>query len=97
MSWTASQLKRYDDEVVFQVGQFVEIDLPEIPIEDRECTWGVITGIITKYPLSPQLRKILYEIKLAGLYIKKSKRIFKGLKGELHCPAKCLTMKEIDA
>jgi len=93
MSWGPSDLKKYDNEVQFQVGQFVEIDLPEVPIEDRECTWGVVIGIMTRFPLSNNLRKIVYYVKLAGLYIKKSKRRFKGFGGEIHCEAKYLATK----
>ncbi len=94
MAWNPSDLKRYADEVKFHVGQFVEIDLEEVPVEERDCTWGLIVGIMTRFPLTPHVRQVVYCIKLAGCYIKKKKRMLGGLKGELRCDGKRLTLKE---
>ena len=93
MPWCPDDLVRYDKEVPFQVGQFVEIDLPMVPVEDRECTWGVITGIRTRFPLDSHMRSVVYIIKLAGLYIKKDRRAWKGLRGRIDCGAQHLTLK----
>ena len=94
MPWCPDDLERYEKEVPFQVGQFVEIDLPDVPVEDRDCTWGVIIGIRTRFPLDSHMRTVTYGIKLAGLYIKRDKWMWKGLRGRIDCSAQHLTLKE---
>lgn len=79
MAWTPEMLKRY--EAKFTVGQFVDLDIPEIPPEQRDTTWGIIVDVHTRFPLSPEYRRICYTIKLAANYIKKEFMILKGLRG----------------
>jgi len=90
MAWNKEDLIEYDDEVMFQVGQFVDVDLPEIPVENRDCTWGVIIAIRTRFPLSPEFRSIYYTVKFAGDYIIKEKRLLGGIKGQIQCLGKNL-------
>ena len=66
----------YTDIVKFQVGQRIKVDIKEIPIKDRDTTTGVIIGIRTRFPATPNFREILYEVLFdnKGNYIKKGHR-----------------------
>ena len=80
MSWNKKDFKEYNNEVKFQVGQMVEVDIPTIPIEDRDQTKGLIIAINTKFPLSKELREIIYTVRLIGNYAKK--KFFQHIKGD---------------
>lgn len=71
----------FDSEVKLQVGQRVEIDLPEVPVEERDVTTGIIVGISVRFPTTPKLRYISYEVRFdrKGNYIKKEYRLVGGL------------------
>ena len=81
MTKLSSKIAAYDDEVLFQVGQRVIVDMPEVPKEARADTHGVIRQIRTKFPASPKLRRITYTVDLDGKgnYFKKSHRFLGGL------------------
>lgn len=78
----------YSKEVKFQVGQRVELDLKEVPVEERETTTGIITKIDTHFPSTPKHRKIFYTIRFDGKgnYIKKEyQRVAGGIGFEFTC------------
>jgi len=70
----------FENEVKFQVGQRVEMDLPEIPIEERDVTTGIIIKIYTKFFASPELRRVFYLVRFDNRsnYVKKEFRYCGG-------------------
>lgn len=58
--------KDFTDEVKFQVGQRVHVEIEEIPIEERDVTTGIIIGIQTNFHAAPILRKIKYVVRFDG-------------------------------
>ncbi len=61
----------YAHEIKFQVGQRVRVDIPEIPPEETNCKTGLITGIKTRFPRSPDLRQHYYMVRFDTGVIKK--------------------------
>ena len=56
-------IKSYTHEIKYQVGQRVRVDIPEIPPEQTNCKTGVVTGIKTRFPKSPELRQHSYTVR----------------------------------
>jgi len=73
------KIEDYSNKVKLQVGQRVELDLPEVPVEDRDVTTGVIERISTMFTLTSSHRKIIYTMRFDGNgnYIKEDRRITK--------------------
>jgi len=70
----------FSDEVLFKVGQRVHIDLPDIPIEQRDVTTGVIIKMDTHFPTTPKHRKIRVTVRIdRGNYIKEEFRVSGGI------------------
>lgn len=87
----------YTDMIKFQVGQRVKIELPEVPIESRDVTTGVIIAIRTDHAHCPSLRVIRYEILFDnnGNYLKKEHRFTKeGIGPKFWFPEERLTLEE---
>lgn len=83
----------FSDEVLFQVGQRVHVDLSLVPPEERETTTGVITSISTTMFTVPKFRRIRYKIRFDGKgnYIKKEFRLTgAGIKSEITCGSNSL-------
>ena len=83
-------MKEYEDyskEVLFKVGQRVHVELPEVPIEQRDVTTGIISAINTRFPTTPKMRKIRITVRFDGKgnYVKKEFRVWGGIKFELTC------------
>lgn len=53
-------------EVLFSVGERVQVELEEIPEEERNCTTGVIVACTTRFALTPSKRRIVYEVRFDG-------------------------------
>lgn len=66
----ANHMDEFTDEVRFQVGERVRVRLaPDlIPEEEIECGTGVIRKILTKFMLTPKMRRLVYEVWLDGPY-----------------------------
>lgn len=71
-------VKEFSNEVKFQVGERVSVDLPDVPVEQRDTTSGIITNISTRFHHTPHMRKIAYTIHFdnKGSYIKKRFALF---------------------
>lgn len=67
----------YSEEVKFQVGQRVDVDLPYVKIEDRDVTTGIIILIGTRFFATKEHRRIYHTIRLdnKNFYIKHEKLI----------------------
>jgi hypothetical protein len=61
----------FSNEIKFQVGQRVHVELKEIPEKERNVTVGTITKIDVMFPRTPKMRKIFYTIRFDENYIKK--------------------------
>ena len=89
MLMTAVNKKYYDysTECEFQVGERVHVELPQVPVEQRETTTGIIVKIDTMFPTTPEHRKIRYTIRFDGKgnYIKKEYRMAGGIKFQFTC------------
>lgn len=87
-----NKYKDYSDEVLFSVGQRVHIELPDIPVEQRDVTTGVIVRISTMFPGTPKHRKIriMVRIDCKGNYVKKGFRLVGGIEGDFTCDQKRL-------
>lgn len=70
------ELKDFSNEVKFQVGQRVSVDLKEIPKEERNCETGVIKTIYTKFLRTPKMRTIMYQVVFDESYIKSGEICF---------------------
>jgi hypothetical protein len=53
------------------VGQRVRVDIPEIPPKETNCKTGVITGIKTRFPRTPECRWHFYTVRFDEGVIKK--------------------------
>ena len=80
----------FSDEGEFSVGQKVAVDFPEIPSEERLDTIGTIIGISTRFPATPSLRRITYEVRFPTNYVKPEFRMMRGIT-TIHVEAKRLT------
>lgn len=59
-------------EAPFRIGQRVQVELAEIPPKERNCSIGTIIGITTRFPATPQIRKVKYLVRFDDNYIKKN-------------------------
>ena len=82
----------FSDEVLFKVGQRVDIDLPGIPKEQRDITTGVIIRVDTHFPTTPKHRSIRVTIRLDGNYVKEECRIAGGIEHNFTCEQKILSI-----
>lgn len=57
----------------------VTVDIDLIPENERRCTTGIVTSITTRFPMSPELTKIQYEVRFDEPYIKSGKALFKNI------------------
>lgn len=94
MGWSPKDLVDYSNEVFFQVGQLVEVDFENVELHARDCTWGIIQGINTRFPLDPDHRKVTYSIRLAGCYILKEFCVTGNIKGMISVAADQISLKE---
>ena len=74
------EIKDFSNEVKFQVGQRVYVDLKEIPKKERNCETGVVKTIYTKFLRTSKLRTIMYQVAFDEPYIKGDKVCF----GQIH-------------
>lgn len=87
----AKPYEAYDTEVLFQVGERVHIELPEVPKDQRDTTTGVIVKIDTHFFATKEHRKIFYIVRLDGKgnYIKAKDQAmggyWQGIKATFTC------------
>ena len=85
--------KSFSNEVKFQVGKRVWLDIPEIPQNERETDTGIISDIITHFPLTSKVRRIVYTVKLdnKGYYKKEEFRMnFGTIQSQFSCGSEYL-------
>lgn len=75
----------FQKEVKFNLGQRVEVDLEEIPVEHRDTTTGTIVGMRADFPSTKELRKIRYKVRFdnKGNYVKKDCQFYGGISFEV--------------
>ena len=84
----------FSNEVKFQVGQKVEIDFIDVPIDERDVTTGFIYTVEARFPLTPSMRKIKYHVRLDGdgNYVKKECQLFEGVGPKIIVPGERLKL-----
>ena len=87
-----NKYESFENEVKFQVGKRVWLDITEIPQNERETDTGVITDIKTRFPLTAKYRRITYTVKLdnKGYYTKKEFRTFGAIRQHFSCSSEYL-------
>lgn len=66
----AKNVKPFNDEIKFQVGERVKVVIPNIKSEDIGCDTGIIVKIYVKFMHTPEMRKIRCSLRMDGEYIK---------------------------
>ena len=87
----------FNDEVKFQVGERVRVDFPEVPIDERDSTSGIIVGISTRFPTTSTHRTIGYQIWFdgSGQYIKRENMCAGGIGNNIVVSADKLTKEKL--
>jgi hypothetical protein len=65
-----NHMEEFTEEVLFQVGERVKVIIaPDvIPADEVKCWTGVVRTIKTKFMLTANMRKFIYEVWLDGFY-----------------------------
>ncbi len=65
--------------MTFQVGDRVEVDLKEVPENERNCIVGTITKIWLKFARTPKFRRKMITVHFDENYIKKGDQLCGGI------------------
>lgn len=92
-----SIIQPFDEEAKFAIGQLVDVDLKDVPMDDRDATRGVITEIHVRFPRSPDMRTIEYLVEFQGNYIKTSRSFTSSGIPEIRTGAGNMTAVKLEA
>lgn len=79
------KLNLLDVQPKFELGERVHLELKDVPVEQRDNTFGYIININLKYPRSDKLRRIVYTVRLEGKYIKPECIIYENIEHDFSC------------